>query len=60
MFQEEKMSTKKDVKKDKINKDLKAQELNLDDLENVSGGAGLRKAPKTKTVDISDDTKSKI
>ena len=35
--------------------------LKPDDLLKVKGGiADLRKAPREKTVDISDDTKSKI
>jgi len=56
------MLNKKDEVKNKIKEeeDLKAEELNMENLENVSGGAGLREAPKTKTVDISEDTKSKI
>ena len=36
-----------------------SEELDLDTLENVSGGS-LRNVKFTKTVDISEDTRSKI
>ncbi len=36
------------------------EELSLDDLAEVSGGAGLRRTKKVETVDISDDTRAKI
>lgn len=35
------------------------QEINLDELEQVTGGA-LRNVQYTKTIDISEDTKRKI
>lgn len=36
------------------------EELSEDDLDQVTGGAGLRQTVKVKTVDISDDVKSRI
>ncbi|MDF2921510.1 MAG: hypothetical protein K0R57_424 [Paenibacillaceae bacterium] len=36
------------------------QELDLDALEEVSGGTSLRDLPKEKTTDIDDNTKSRI
>lgn len=40
-------------------KEAKKQELDLDDLNNVTGGS-LRNVHKTETVDISEDTRNKI
>lgn len=56
------MSDKKELKKQEPGKqeNINPEELDMEDLKNVSGGAGLRQAPKTKTVDISEDTKNKI
>lgn len=42
------------------NKDKESKEISLEELENVTGGAGLRRVKKEKTYDISEDTKSKI
>ena len=39
---------------------LEEEELSLDDLAGVTGGAGLRKTQKEQTYDISDDTREKI
>lgn len=39
---------------------MEEEELSLDDLSEVTGGAGLRKVNKEQTYDISDDTKAKI
>lgn len=39
---------------------LEEEELSLDDLSEVTGGAGLRKVKKEQTYDISDDTRAKI
>lgn len=36
------------------------KELDLDTLEEVSGGTSLRDLPKEKTTDIDDNTRSKI
>lgn len=36
------------------------EELSLDDLEQVTGGSGLRKVKKEQTVDISADTRARI
>lgn len=54
------MLNKKNEKKEIKEAELQSEELDMKDLENVSGGAGLREAPKTKTVDISENTKNKI
>lgn len=43
----------------KGNEELKDKELNLEDLDKVSGGS-LGNVRYTDTVDISDDTKGKI
>ncbi len=37
-----------------------AEELSMDDLDQVSGGAGLRNVKKVKTTEISSDTIRKI
>lgn len=39
---------------------LEEGELSLDDLAEVTGGAGLRKVKKERTEDISDDTIGKL
>lgn len=41
------------------NKEME-EELNLDALEEVTGGSGLRTVKKVQTYDISEDTKAKI
>lgn len=46
---------------EKKNKEmLEEEELSLDDLAEVTGGAGLRKVKKEQTYDISEDTRAKI
>lgn len=50
-------------KKNEVNEETKAQEaeeLTLDDLDQVAGGYSLRDAKKEKTTDISAGTISKI
>lgn len=42
------------------NKEMEEEELNLDELEEVTGGSGLRTVKKVQTYDISEDTKAKI
>jgi hypothetical protein len=45
----------------KENKEIfEEEELSLDDLAEVTGGAGMRKVKKEKTEDISDDTIGKL
>ena len=45
----------------KENKEIFEEEkLSLDDLAEVTGGAGMRKVKKEKTEDISDDTIGKL
>lgn len=39
---------------------MDGEELSLDDLEEVTGGSGLRKVNKERTYDISEDTRTKI
>ncbi len=50
----------KEEKNTAVNNDENTeQELDLDDLEQVTGGS-IRNVQYTKTTEISDDTKSKI
>lgn len=45
----------------KENKEIfEEEELSLDDLAEVTGGAGMRKVKKEKPEDISDDTIGKL
>lgn len=46
-----------EIKKEEL---MEEEELSEDDLEQVSGGAGMRRAMKVKTQDISQDTMRKI
>ena len=48
-----------DEKKTIQTEETEMQELNLDDLEQVSGGS-LRNAPKVEPTPISDNTKHQI
>lgn len=41
-------------------KEVETKEIDLDTLEQVSGGISLRDVKKITTTDISDNTKSKI
>lgn len=41
-------------------KEVQEKELTLDELGEVTGGAGLRKVKREQTYDISDDIKEKI
>ena len=47
-------------KEAELEKQEKTEELSLDSLDSVVGGAGLRGASKIDTKPISADTKSKI
>lgn len=40
--------------------EMMEEELELDDLEQVAGGSGLRRTKKEKTQDISQDTINKM
>lgn len=51
------MSDEKELEKETM---VQEEELDLDDLEQVSGGAGLRSVKKVKTTDIDGSTISKI
>lgn len=51
--------SEKEIKKDAEKKAKGAVELNLDDLENVSGGAGLRDVYITSTKDITESVKDR-
>lgn len=46
-----------EIKKEEL---MEEEELSEDDLELVSGGAGMRRTRKVDTVDISQDTMRKI
>ena len=50
------MSKEKEMEQDKEVR----QELDLDELDQVAGGASLRNVKKIQTTDISDNTRSKI
>ena len=50
MSKEQEMAQNKEVK----------QELDLDELDQVAGGASLRNVQKVQTTDISENTRSKI
>lgn len=51
--------SKKEKAEVKNEEEIVAEELDLEELENVSGGS-IRNVNFTKTVDISEDTKAKI
>ena len=40
--------------------EMEMEELNLDDIEQVAGGVGLRNRKKVQTADIDDNTISRI
>lgn len=46
-----------EIKKEEL---MEEEELSEDDLEQVSGGAGMRRTKKVETVDISQNTMSRL
>jgi len=54
------MSDLKQKGKNKVQAEAEAKELDIDALEQVSGGVSLRDADKVETTDVSDDTRSKV
>lgn len=51
------MADEKELEKET---EVQEEELDLDDLEQVSGGAGLRSVKKARTTDIDTKTISRI
>lgn len=54
------MENKETQKIDAENAEMEMEELNMDDIEQVAGGVGLRNRQKVKTADIDDNTISRI
>ncbi len=42
------------------NAEMQMDELNLDDIENVAGGGGLRNVERVQTHDIDDNTRFRV